>query len=42
MMCRMRRPAIQMLYLVLLMSFGSTVLDASNAVYSVLHFRLFF
>jgi len=39
MMCLMRRPPFQMLYLILLMSFWNVVLDSSDPVCSFFHFR---
>ena len=42
MMCLMRRRPFQMLYLLRLWVSWSSVSDASNAVYSFLHFRLVF
>jgi len=43
MMCLVRRPPFQiLLYSILLMRSWSAVLDASNTVYSFLHFRLVF
>ena len=42
MVCLIRGPSLQMLYLILLKNFWNAAVDASDTVYSFLHFRFVF